>query len=79
MSLIAKMKDADPHTRTMALLVARALLSRLSGKRQIDAAGDMLKAIHLETLEDMEDISDGDNGEIVNISHYCGYTRLIFL
>jgi len=52
----------------MAHLVARALLSRLSGERQIDSAGRMLDAMHLETLDGMEDIHDGDkDGEMACI------------
>lgn len=62
------MHDTDSQTCAMAHLVARALLSRLSGEQQIDAASKMLEAMHLETLEGMEDIPDGDrDGEIVRI------------
>jgi U3 small nucleolar RNA-associated protein 10 len=67
-SVLEKMQDADPHTRALAHLVARALLGRLSGEKQIDAARKMLDAMHLETLDGMEDIPDGDKtGEMVNI------------
>jgi U3 small nucleolar RNA-associated protein 10 len=59
-SLLKKMQDADPYTSAMAHLVARALVARLSGERQIHAAGKMLDAMHLETLDGMEDIPDGN-------------------
>lgn len=55
------MQDPDLFTRALAHLIARALLSRLSGDQQIDAAHRMLDAMHLETLSGMEDIPDGDN------------------
>jgi U3 small nucleolar RNA-associated protein 10 len=62
------MQDADPHTSAMAHLVARALLGRLSGEQQIDAAYNMLNAMRLETLDGMEDIPDEDkDGEMVNM------------
>jgi U3 small nucleolar RNA-associated protein 10 len=63
------MQDADPHTRAMAHIVARALLGRLSGEHQIDAAEKMLDAMHLETLDGMEDIHDNE-GEMVILSSF---------
>ena len=65
-SLLEKMQDIDIFTRAMAHLIARALLSRLSGENQIDAANRILDAMHLETLDGTEDIPDGDdNTEMV--------------
>lgn len=55
------MQDSNLFTRAMAHLIARALLSRLSDDDQIDAAVKMLDAMHLETLDGIEDIADGDD------------------
>lgn len=62
------MQDLNLFPRALAHLIARALLSRLSGDRQIDAANRMLDAMHLETLSGMEDIPDDDNTMMVNSS-----------
>jgi len=66
-SLLDKMRDADPHTYAMAHLVARALLGRLSGDRQIDLAGKMLDSMRLEILDGMEDIHEDKDGEMVSV------------
>jgi len=53
----------------MAHLAVRALLGRLSGEIQIEVANSMLNAMHLETLDGMEDICDG--GEDSNMVNIC--------
>ncbi|KAJ7270889.1 hypothetical protein C8J57DRAFT_1507854 [Mycena rebaudengoi] len=46
-ALIRKSHEADPNVRVLAFLVIRALLSRLSGERRINAAHQALEAINL--------------------------------
>ncbi|PCH43122.1 hypothetical protein WOLCODRAFT_121527 [Wolfiporia cocos MD-104 SS10] len=53
-SLQAKLQDENPHSRALGYLIARALLSRSSGERQIAAAQGLLQAMHLTSLEDMD-------------------------
>ncbi|KAH9837712.1 armadillo-type protein [Rhodofomes roseus] len=51
--LMWKLQDPNPHARSLAYLTARALLSRLSGEHQIDAAHAIIRATGLESLEGM--------------------------
>ncbi|KAH9921142.1 uncharacterized protein B0H18DRAFT_1086220 [Fomitopsis serialis] len=59
--LLGKLQDANAHARALAYLTARALLSRLSGEHQIDAAHAILRATGLETLEGMGEFMRGVN------------------
>ncbi|KDQ16943.1 hypothetical protein BOTBODRAFT_144298 [Botryobasidium botryosum FD-172 SS1] len=45
------LKDENAHTRLLAHLVVRALLSRLTGEHQIDVACKLLEAIGLKNLD----------------------------
>ncbi|KAJ7456907.1 hypothetical protein FB451DRAFT_1275210 [Mycena latifolia] len=58
-ALIRMARDTDPHVRVLAYLVIRALLVRLSGERQIDAAAQALEAINLQQLPDIDTSSMG--------------------
>ncbi|KAJ7701560.1 hypothetical protein B0H17DRAFT_1195339 [Mycena rosella] len=58
-ALIRKAHESDPHVRVLAYLVIRALLVRLSGERQIDAANQALEAINLQQLPDVDTSSMG--------------------
>lgn len=53
-AVIRKSHEADPNVRVLAYLVMRALLSQLSGERQIDAAHQALEAINLQQLPDVD-------------------------
>ncbi|KAJ7607399.1 hypothetical protein FB45DRAFT_1135460 [Roridomyces roridus] len=53
-SLTRKMHDADPNVRVLAYLIVRALLVRLSGDHQIEAASQALEAIGLQQLPDLD-------------------------
>lgn len=59
--LMGKLKDENPHGRALAYLTTRALLSRLSGEHQIDAAHAILGIAGLETLDGMGDFMRGVN------------------
>ncbi|KAH9943771.1 hypothetical protein B0H21DRAFT_877669 [Amylocystis lapponica] len=56
--LLAKLHDASPYSRAMAYLTTRALLSRLSGEIQLDAAYRVLQAMKFENLDGMGDFMD---------------------
>ncbi|KZT68072.1 hypothetical protein DAEQUDRAFT_348588 [Daedalea quercina L-15889] len=57
--LLGKLQDPNPHARALAYLTVRALLSRLSGEHQIDAAHAVIRATGLETLEGMGEFMRG--------------------
>ncbi|KZT03292.1 uncharacterized protein LAESUDRAFT_744673 [Laetiporus sulphureus 93-53] len=57
--LLAKLRDNNPRSRALGYLVARALLIRLSGEHQLNAALQMLQAMQLKTLEGMSDFMRG--------------------
>ncbi|KAJ7740997.1 hypothetical protein B0H14DRAFT_3515417 [Mycena olivaceomarginata] len=52
--LIRKSHETDPHVRVLAYLVIRALLSRLSGARALDASAQLLEAINLQRLPEVD-------------------------
>ncbi|KAG6866337.1 hypothetical protein C0991_005804 [Blastosporella zonata] len=54
-TLIAKLKDENPHIRVLGYLIARALLSQLSGEHQVEAGHRVLDVIDVAELEGMED------------------------
>lgn len=58
-ALIRKSHDADPHVRVFAYLVIRALLVRLTGQHQLDAANQALEAINLQQLPEVDTSSVG--------------------
>ncbi|KAJ7079966.1 hypothetical protein B0H15DRAFT_1025307 [Mycena belliarum] len=70
-ALIRKARDTDPHVRVLACLVIHALLVRLSGERQIDAANQALEAIGLQQLPDVDTSSIGSQTlpEFTNASY----------
>ncbi|KAG7447396.1 uncharacterized protein BT62DRAFT_967377 [Guyanagaster necrorhizus] len=57
--LIAKFNDSNAYVRILAYLVTRSLLRRLSGSHQINAAHKALRALDLEQLSKVEDLSCG--------------------
>ncbi|KAG5718058.1 U3 small nucleolar RNA-associated protein 10, partial [Termitomyces sp. T112] len=63
-ALIAKLKDANPHTRVLGYLIARALLTELSGEHQVEAGHRVIDVIDVSELHGMEDFpqEDSDNG-----------------
>ncbi|KAJ7630018.1 hypothetical protein DFH06DRAFT_704991 [Mycena polygramma] len=70
-ALIRKSREADPNVRVLACLVIRALLVRLSGERQLDAATQVLEAINLQQLPDVDTSSMGSQSllEFLSDSH----------
>jgi U3 small nucleolar RNA-associated protein 10 len=52
--LISKSHETDPHVRVLFYLVMRALLSRLSGARALDASAHLLEAINLQRLLELD-------------------------
>jgi len=57
--LLAKLEDENAHSRIFGYLVTRALLGRLSGEHQIDAAGRVLQVMGLEQLAGIEGFLHG--------------------
>ncbi|KAG6909155.1 hypothetical protein DXG01_001782 [Tephrocybe rancida] len=53
-TLIAKLKDDNSHTRVLGYLIARALLTQLSGEHQVEAGHRVLDVIDVAELEGME-------------------------
>lgn len=78
-SLLKTIRDENAHSRALAHLVARALLSRLSGDQRIDAAKNILEAMHLDTLEGMEDFSDGDSNNAMVIPVFSTYKNTLLI
>ncbi|KAJ6464259.1 hypothetical protein C8R47DRAFT_1180243 [Mycena vitilis] len=70
-ALIRKSREADPNVRVLACLVIRALLVRLSGERQLDAATQVLEAINLQQLPKVDTSSMGSQSlpEFLDDSH----------
>lgn len=58
-ALIRKSHETDPNVRVLAYLVIRALLTRLSGEHQLDSANQVLEAINLQQLPDVDTSSMG--------------------
>ena len=59
--LLSKLNDSDAHARALAYLVCRSVLASLSGERQIDVAYSIVNAMHLESLDNMEDFLRGSS------------------
>ncbi|KAF7326662.1 U3 small nucleolar RNA-associated protein 10 [Mycena venus] len=53
-AVIRKSHEPDPQVRVFAYFVIRALLVRLSGTRQLDAAAQVLEAINLQRLPEVD-------------------------
>ncbi|KAA1474189.1 hypothetical protein DENSPDRAFT_781033 [Dentipellis sp. KUC8613] len=70
--LLAKLKDTDSHARDLAYLVVRALLGKMSGEHQIEAARRVLEAMNLESLEGMEGFMAGAD----NLQEFLNDTTL---
>ncbi|KAI0742763.1 hypothetical protein C8Q80DRAFT_1221194 [Daedaleopsis nitida] len=58
-ALLERLHGENPHARTMAYLVVRALLSRLGGEQRVDAGLNVLESMKLDTLEGMGDFMRG--------------------
>ncbi|KAF7321073.1 U3 small nucleolar RNA-associated protein 10 [Mycena chlorophos] len=54
-AFVRKLQDSDPHVRVLAFLVVRALLVRLEGRHQIDAANQALEALNVQQLPEVDD------------------------
>ncbi|KAF7373573.1 U3 small nucleolar RNA-associated protein 10 [Mycena sanguinolenta] len=52
--LIRKAHETDPHVRVLAYLVIRKLLSQLSGIRLLDASTQVLEAVNLQRLPEVD-------------------------
>lgn len=60
-TLLRKLEDLNSFSRTTGYLVMRALLGRLSGEHQIDAAHRVLEAMNLDDLDGMDDFMRGSH------------------
>jgi len=58
-TLLRKLVDPNSFSRTTGYLVMRALLGRLSGEHQIDAAHRVLEVMNLEDLNGLDDFMRG--------------------
>ncbi|TFK37695.1 hypothetical protein BDQ12DRAFT_685121 [Crucibulum laeve] len=56
-TLVSKLKSTNPHSRALGYLIARSLLSQLSGEHQINTAHQVLKAMDLDSISGIEDAS----------------------
>ncbi|KAG7098539.1 hypothetical protein E1B28_000475 [Marasmius oreades] len=56
--VVNKLTDENSHARVFGYLIARALVTRLSGEHQVAAADRILSAINLEQVAASEDASD---------------------
>ncbi|KAF7297329.1 U3 small nucleolar RNA-associated protein 10 [Mycena indigotica] len=54
-ALTRKLQDSDPHVRVLAYLIVRELLPRLEGKHQIDAANQVIEAINVQKLPELDE------------------------
>ncbi|KAF8999772.1 hypothetical protein BDQ17DRAFT_1360346 [Cyathus striatus] len=55
--LILKLYAENPHSRSLGYLIARSLISQLSGEHQIDVADRVLAVMKLDSISGIEDIS----------------------
>lgn len=66
--ILARLQDSNPYSRALGYLVVRALLGRLSGEHQIEAAHCILKAMDLENLEETGAfMNEVENLEMVSV------------
>ena len=54
--MLAKLTDSNPSSRSLGYLIIRALLYRLSGQQQIDAAFRVLQAMNVNKMDAMGDV-----------------------
>ncbi|EKM74924.1 hypothetical protein AGABI1DRAFT_123475 [Agaricus bisporus var. burnettii JB137-S8] len=54
--LLSTLQSTDPHARALGYLVTRALLSKLSGEHQVNAAAKVLETMKLEEIGGIEDL-----------------------
>lgn len=66
-SLVAKLRDENPHVQILTHLVMHALIKQLSGEHQINAAHKVLETIGSEQLSRIESLSE-DAGEVLKVS-----------
>ncbi len=66
-SLVAKLRDGNPHVQILTHLIMHALIKQLSGEHQIDAAHIILETIGHEQLSRIESLSE-DAGELLQVS-----------
>lgn len=54
--LLSTLQSTDPHARALGYIVTRALLSKLSGEHQVNAARKVLETMKLEEIGGIEDL-----------------------
>lgn len=65
--LLGKLGDTNSFSRSFGYLVMRALLGRLSGEHQVNAARRVLEAMELQSLEGMDEFKRGsENLQLVS-------------
>jgi U3 small nucleolar RNA-associated protein 10 len=76
-ALLSKLRDCNPHVRVLGYLITRALLVRLSGEHQIDAAHKVLEVMRLEQLASIEDFPRGAD-KLKDVGFVKLFRRLTF-
>ena len=66
-SLVAKLRDDNPHIQILTHLVMHALIKQLSGEHQIDAAHKILETIDYEQISAIQSLS-ADASELLQVS-----------
>ena len=66
-SLVAKLRDDNPHIQILTHLVMHALIKQLSGEHQIDAAHRILETIDYEQISAIQSLSE-DASELLQVS-----------
>ncbi|KAI0692328.1 hypothetical protein BC835DRAFT_1416622 [Cytidiella melzeri] len=63
--MLSQIKDGSSHSKGLAYLVCRALLTRLTGERLVEVAHNVLRAMDLSSLEGIDDFLRGaDNLQV---------------
>lgn len=79
-ALTIGLSDSDSHTRVMSYLITRALLRRLSGEHQINAAHKILDNIGLQALATVDYstlVKDDESFEVGIFITYISFVGLI--
>ena len=82
-SLVAKLRNDNPHIQILTHLVMHALIKQLSGEHQIDAAHKILETIDFEQISAIQSLSEGASEllqvslSIPSLSHLNALSRVL--
>ncbi|TFK24886.1 hypothetical protein FA15DRAFT_669091 [Coprinopsis marcescibilis] len=62
-NILSKLKDENPWTRSLALLIVRFLVEQLSDSHQLQVGKAVLESLNLESLPSVEDLAEGQSFE----------------